>query len=217
MNPPSPRNDEEEEDNPPSARAPPTLTQLLFNENALLNENGVDPTTSEDIRDLLHKFTKAVPFVLLLLARFLLAYIAKFFSLIFINIYQYRINSMFDEQVSLKSFANRNAIWTLCIASMSLLGVIYLAAPLLVGVDVIDRLLLASFHPESHDFISILWLCYFSDTTLRLLLCTVKIFLYFLFTPRNSSTDSSGSVSLSSFACIFGDCMPSFSSLTTRG
>lgn len=195
---------------------PPTLTQILTNENNILNVSD-DQTTQADLQEALKKFANSMPFILLLTLRFLLAYVAKFFSLLIINILQYRIHYILDEQISLKSSTSRNTLWTLLIVSLGLLSLIYLIFPPLLDINVVERLSFASFHPKTHDFISIIMLCYFSDSTLRILVCTVKIVLYFLLNPRGTATDHSTSTPFPNLTCMHWDRLPVFASLTPRG
>jgi hypothetical protein len=217
MNPPAPpRNDT---DNTRPSSSPHTLTQLLTNGYNVLDEDITQgqEDINVDLRETLKKFATILPFVLLLLFRFLLAYIAKFFSLLFISLLQHRIHYIFDEQISLKSSTNRNTLWTLLTSSAGMLTLIYLLSPLVLGINVVERLSLDPFHPESYDFISLIMLCYFSDSTLRLLVCSVKIVIYFLLNPRSAVTDSTATTPFPNFACMHWDCIPVFSSFTSRG
>ena len=226
MNPSVPPSEEDANEWPPTTAItppppPPTLTQLLTNENNTLNISDGDTETlfnaQADLQDSLKKFAKSIPFILLLTFRFLLAYVAKFFSLLIINILQFRIHDILDEQISLKSSTSRNTLWTLLTVSVSLLSLIYLLSPPLLGIDVVERLSLSPFHPKSHDFISIIMLCYFSDSTLRLLVCTIKILFYFLLNPRSAVTDHSAVTPFPNLACLHWDRVPAFSSFTRRG
>lgn len=210
MDPPVPQG----EDSP----RPPSLTHILANGNNGTSIPGLEGGTIDaDSREILKKFSNAIPFFLLLLTRFLVAYISKFFSLLFINTTQYRFHVMFDEQISLKSSTDRSILWSLFTFSLGTLTLIYLTSPLVIGSDVTERLMFHEFHPESIDFISIIMLCYFADTTLRLVIGTIKIAIYFILNPRGRSTDNSAVSPFPNLACLPWNCVSFLSSFNLPG
>jgi len=214
MDPPVPQ-DEDTND----ASRPSTLTQLLTTnrDNVARIPSLEDGAVEADFREVLKKFANSIPFLLLLTLRFLVAYITKFFSLLFINTVQYRFHSMFDEQISLKSSTDRSILWSLFTFYLGTLCLIYLLSPQAIGSDVTERLSFKEFNPESSDFISIMMLCYFADTTLRLLLGTIKIAIYFVLNPRGSAIDSTTVTPFPNFACFHWNRMPTLSSFSLQG
>ena len=200
----------------PLAPSAPTFSQLLRNDNNILDISEGD-TLHADLREAIKKMSTVIPFLLLLVLRFILAYITTFFSLAVLNIYEWRIHTTFAEQISLKSSTNRNTLRTLFIVSSCFLFLIYMLSPVLLGCDITERLSLNRFHPENFDFISIVMLCYFSDTTVRVLLGTIKLAVFFILNPRSRVSDAPAANLFPSIACFHWNAAHALSSITVSG
>lgn len=199
------RNDDTSQRASPIHPAPPSQ---LF-----INDTTDDTNTAVIQADLeaFHKHRTSIALFLLLLFHFILAYVATFASLLFVILLEHRLRSLFDEQISLKSSTNRNTLWTIFATSACFLTLVHLFAPIALDITVVDRLTFTPFHSQMDDFISLFMLCYFTDSTLRILVCAIKIAIYFLLNPRSSAAESHGPI-FPNFSCLRGNNSSAFSS-----
>ena len=191
----------QDEETPPRI----TLAQLLSNENNILSTitDGDSETIQADTRNVIKRFLKGLPFIFLLFLRFILSYVAKFFSLLFINFFLFRIKYLFEEQVSMKSSASRRAMLTLLMYSLSLITLVYLLAPPLLGFNFVDRLAMDRFASQKYDFVYLLMLCYLTDSMLRLLVVSIKMCIFFVLSPRSAVVNNSSLSLLPNMSCLF--------------
>jgi hypothetical protein len=134
-----------------------------------------------------------LPFLIVLLLRFLFAYLLKIIFLLFVFVFGAGLSSEFNHQISLKNLLNKPKVGVLFLSG----GFFFMLIPKLTSFffdeDLWSRYLLEPYRGDPHiDLISVLWLTCLTDLSVSLFLTTLKLGLTFALTsPPVASRDHS--------------------------
>jgi hypothetical protein len=133
-------------------------------------------------------FKSSLPFIIILLLRFLLSYAARIAFLALIATIQYRLSTELNYQISLKSFAQQRRNWTLFGASFLLFLLVLLVSPSIFQEQLWTRYLLFPYEKPEMDFIGVLWFAALTDLSVKCALTTFKLGMNLFLSRHSSST-----------------------------
>lgn len=142
-------------------------------------------TLTSDLHSILNYLKLSLPFLAILLLRFLCSYLIKIIFLIFLYSFYYYFLSELNHQISLKNLLNRQRIYLLFCLSIIFFFLALRLSSAIFHEELWERYLILSYENSGIDFISVLWLCCVTDLSICSLMTTLKLGIALVLVPNS--------------------------------